>query len=148
MLFTFVLDVPVFRTRIVPVIAWAKSGVETCTLAELVNEPNRPNTKPATAMAAMSVMAIRITVAKTGEMAFLRLALLMFNGLLTAYEKVPENGTCPPFDRKSIPVKASPATGVEAVVQAVVPAPAVIGIGTDPAPAVTVTGTVAVGLHV
>jgi hypothetical protein len=31
-------------------------------------------------MAAMRVMAIRITVARTGEIAFLRLALLMFKG--------------------------------------------------------------------
>ena len=46
----------------------------------LVNDPKRPNTKPATAMAAMRVMAIRITVARTGEIAFLRLALLMFKG--------------------------------------------------------------------
>jgi hypothetical protein len=42
---------------------------ETC--AVLVNDPKRPNTKPATAMAAMSVIAMRMTVARTGEMAFL-----------------------------------------------------------------------------
>jgi len=41
------------------------------TCAELVNDPNRPNTNPAMAMAAMRVMAIRITVASTGEIAFL-----------------------------------------------------------------------------
>jgi hypothetical protein len=41
------------------------------TCAELVNDPKRPNTNPAMAMAAMSVIAIRITVASTGEMAFL-----------------------------------------------------------------------------
>jgi len=39
--------------------------------AELVNDPKRPNTNPAMAMAAMSVIAIRITVARTGEIAFL-----------------------------------------------------------------------------
>jgi len=49
------------------------------TLAELVNDPNRPKTNPAMAMAAMRVMAMRMTVAKTGLIAFLRLALLMFN---------------------------------------------------------------------
>ncbi len=38
------------------------------TLAELVNDPNRPNTNPAMAMAAMSVIAMRITVARTGKM--------------------------------------------------------------------------------
>ena len=49
--------------------------VETCALtcAELVNDPNRPKTNPAMAMAAISVIAIRITVARTGEIAFLRL---------------------------------------------------------------------------
>jgi hypothetical protein len=41
------------------------------TVAELVNDPKRPNTNPATAMAAMSVIAMRMTVARTGEMAFL-----------------------------------------------------------------------------
>jgi len=41
------------------------------TVAELVNDPNRPNTNPAMAMAAMRVMAMRMTVASTGEMAFL-----------------------------------------------------------------------------
>jgi hypothetical protein len=41
------------------------------TFAVLVNDPKRPKTKPATAMAAMSVIAMRMTVARTGEMAFL-----------------------------------------------------------------------------
>ncbi len=41
----------------------------TATVAVLVNDPKRPKTKPAMAMAAMSVIAIRITVARTGEMA-------------------------------------------------------------------------------
>jgi len=44
--------------------------VDTWTRAELVNDPKRPNTNPATAMAAMRVMAISMTVANTGEMAF------------------------------------------------------------------------------
>ena len=39
--------------------------------AVLVKVPNRPNTNPAMAMAAMRVMAMRMTVASTGEMAFL-----------------------------------------------------------------------------
>jgi len=45
----------------------------TCALtcAELVNDPNRPKTNPAMATAAMRVMAMRMTVASTGEMAFL-----------------------------------------------------------------------------
>ena len=44
---------------------------EALTCAELVNDPNRPKTNPAMAMAAMRVMAMRMTVASTGEMAFL-----------------------------------------------------------------------------
>ena len=41
------------------------------TLAPDVNDPNRPNTNPAMAMAAMRVIAMRMTVAMTGEIAFL-----------------------------------------------------------------------------
>ena len=41
------------------------------TCAVDVKVPNRPKTKPAMAMAAMRVMAMRMTVASTGEMAFL-----------------------------------------------------------------------------
>ncbi len=44
---------------------------EAVTVAELVNDPNRPKTNPAIAMAAMRVIAMRMTVARTGEMAFL-----------------------------------------------------------------------------
>jgi len=43
--------------------------------AELVNDPKRPNTNPAIAIAAIKVIAIRITVARTGLIAFLRLGL-------------------------------------------------------------------------
>src|SRR2546426_4115580 len=53
------------------VVRYLHCTVLALTLAELVNDPKRPNTKPAMAMAAMSVIAIRITVASTGEMAFL-----------------------------------------------------------------------------
>jgi len=79
-----VLDVPVLRARrvlpaAVPVALWTMVAIEIDTLAELVNDPNRPKTNPAMAMAAMRVMAMSITVAKTGLIAFLRLALLMFN---------------------------------------------------------------------
>jgi len=41
------------------------------TVAVFVNVPNRPNTKPAMAIAAMRVIAIKMTVANTGEIAFL-----------------------------------------------------------------------------
>jgi len=59
------------------VVVWHTTlTADTC--AELVNDPKRPKTKPAMAIAAISVMAIRMTVAKTGEIAFLRPGLLMF----------------------------------------------------------------------
>jgi len=51
------------------------------TRAELVNDPKRPNTNPAMAMAAMRVMAIRITVANTGEIAFLFLEGVILKGI-------------------------------------------------------------------
>ena len=68
-----VLDVPVFWKLAVPVgpAPEARAGRIACTVAELVNDPNRPNTNPATAMAAMRVIAMRMAVARTGEMAFL-----------------------------------------------------------------------------
>jgi hypothetical protein len=67
---TFEVPVLVSTTVQTPV---AASQDVTCavTVAELVNDPKRPNTNPATAMAAMSVIAMRMTVARTGEMAFL-----------------------------------------------------------------------------
>jgi hypothetical protein len=49
------------------------------TCAELVNDPNRPKTNPAMAMAAISVIAIRITVARTGEIAFLLLLVILMD---------------------------------------------------------------------
>jgi len=48
------------------------------TWAVFVNVPKRPNTNPAMATAAMSVIAMRITVARTGEMAFLFAVVCMF----------------------------------------------------------------------
>jgi len=84
MLFTLVFDVPVFSATTLPAGAAppAKDAYDTSTRAELVNDPNRPKTNPAMAMAAMRVMAMRMTVARTGLIPFLRLALLMFNLLL------------------------------------------------------------------
>ena len=65
-------EVPVLVNTTVQTFVDAMQDV-TCavTVAELVNDPKRPNTNPATAMAAMSVIAMRMTVARTGEMAFL-----------------------------------------------------------------------------
>jgi len=76
---TTVFDVPELLKVMMQFFAATLQDV-TCafTCAELVNDPNRPNTKPATAIAAMSVMAMRMTVARTGEIAFLRLAALIF----------------------------------------------------------------------
>jgi len=75
-------------------------------LAVLVNDPNRPKTNPAIAMAAMRVMAISITVARTGLIPFLRLACMFM--LLFAYEKVPDMAACPLL-KTTLPVQASPA---------------------------------------
>jgi len=74
---TWTLEVPLFVKVSVhiacPLVPAAEPHAVTAalTFAELVNDPNRPNTNPAIAMAAMSVMAMRMTVASTGEMAFL-----------------------------------------------------------------------------
>ena len=85
--------VPVLEATAVPVgvveaapLTSAVAVTETC--AVLVNDPNRPNTKPAMAMAAMRVMAMRMTVASTGEMAFLfffRTFSKFIVGLLTCH---------------------------------------------------------------
>jgi len=78
------------------------------TCAELVNDPNRPKTNPAMATAAMRVMAMRMTVARTGEIAFLR--LLMFNlcPTLRVYDQTPENGTEAPLLRLNWPIACEP----------------------------------------
>jgi hypothetical protein len=76
------------------------------TCAELVNDPNRPKTNPAMAMAAMRVMAINITVARTGEIAFLCFEW-MFK-LLRTYWKVPENGTAALLLIETDPTNCSP----------------------------------------
>jgi hypothetical protein len=75
---TATLDVPVFVNRTVHTLLFAADPAPalqevTCaeTWAELVNDPKRPKTNPAMATAAMSVIAMRMTVASTGEMAFL-----------------------------------------------------------------------------
>jgi len=67
------LDVPVLVRLTVHVagLAVTHDTTRAVTVAELVNDPNRPNTKPATAMAAMRVMAMRMIVARTGVIAFL-----------------------------------------------------------------------------
>ena len=69
---TATLDVPVL-VKVTMQVSDVPVQDVTCALtcAELVNEPKRPNTNPAMAMAAMRVMAMRMTVASTGEMAFL-----------------------------------------------------------------------------
>jgi len=69
-------DVAAFPAPVVPA---KQLTTDSWRLALLVKVPKRPNTKPAIAMAAISVMAMSMTVARTGEIAFLRLALLIFN---------------------------------------------------------------------
>jgi hypothetical protein len=56
-------------TQLWVVIEQATAVAVTCGVAE--NVPKRPNTKPAMATAAINVIAMRMTVARTGEMAFL-----------------------------------------------------------------------------
>jgi len=68
----FTLEVPeLVNDRVHTPVATLHEETDTLTWAELVNDPNRPKTNPAMAMAAMRVMAMRMTVASTGEMAFL-----------------------------------------------------------------------------
>jgi len=54
------------------------TAVETDRFAELPSDPNNPKTNPAMATAATSVIAMRMTVARIGEMAFLLLYLISF----------------------------------------------------------------------
>jgi hypothetical protein len=68
---TFVLAVPVLLRLTVQNAVEAMQEAVAVTCALEVNEPNRPNTNPAIAMAAIRVMAMSMTVAMTGEMAFL-----------------------------------------------------------------------------
>jgi len=77
-----------------------------------VNDPNRPNTNPAMAMAAMSVIAMRMTVASTGEIAFL--CLLGILKLVPFYDQTPENATVAPLLRVTDPTACEP-TVCEAV---------------------------------
>lgn len=53
----------------------------TLTRAVLVNDPNRPKTKPAIPIAAINVIAIRMTVARTGLIPFLPDEILKLLGL-------------------------------------------------------------------
>jgi len=79
---TATFDVPVFlnvtrQAGPLALLVWAQRLTDAETWAELVNDPKRPKTNPAMATAAMRVIAIRITVASTGEIAF-----LFFAGIL------------------------------------------------------------------
>jgi len=76
--------------------------------AELVNDPKRPNTNPAIAMAAMSVIAMSMTVARTGEIAFLALGLLILKLDYLSYAQTPENGTEAPLLIEKEPVAEDP----------------------------------------
>jgi len=82
---TTTLEVPVLvsiRVQVPLVLLQSVTCAATC--AELVNDPKRPNTNPAMAMAAMRVIAIKITVARTGLIAFLFLLLLILKVALPA----------------------------------------------------------------
>ncbi len=60
---------------------------ETC--AEDVNDPKRPKTNPAIAIAAIRVMAIKITVARTGEIAFLWERLVSLKAIYSFLRECP-----------------------------------------------------------
>ena len=75
---TFVFAVPVLlRVTVQSYGEVAEHVAVAVTSALEVNDPNRPNTNPAMAMAAMRVMAMRMTVAMTGEIAFLRFTFVI-----------------------------------------------------------------------
>jgi len=82
---------------------------DACTRAVEVKVPNRPKTKPAIAIAAMRVMAIRITVASTGLIA-LRFRCRVILILVSSYEEaVAEKRAFPPLARIMDPVTCTPA---------------------------------------
>jgi len=120
--FASALEVPILDKIIVPygavpavvdaanVPATVFAGTETettLTCAELVNDPNRPKTKPAMAIAAIKVIAIRMTVASTGLIAF-RLRVLFWGFILCPYWKIPVKETTPPLDMDIEPVNSTP----------------------------------------
>jgi len=131
-----VLAVPLLMSEIVHTESATVVQVTTAalTLAVLVNEPKRPKTKPATAMAAISVIAMRITVARTGEIAFLLRVGILKLCVTLLYGNIPLNAADPPLESESDPTYDSPDVPATQV-----PSP-VIGIAIGPAPAVMVTG--------
>jgi hypothetical protein len=89
--------VPVFWTTMDPgVVAQLEvlRLADTDTWAELVNDPRRPKTNPEIAMAAIRVIAISMTVARTGLMAFLRLLFGNLTSKAWCYWRVPLNWIC------------------------------------------------------
>ena len=99
-----------------------------------MNDPNRPNTNPAIAIAAINVIAIKITVARTGLIAFLLLGLLILNVGLLFYDQTPENGTDAPLPMLNEPTACEPTAGsapatVQVTPVVVVPALTVVGLG-------------------
>jgi hypothetical protein len=139
-----VLAVPLLMSENVHTVGAAVVQATTAALtrAVLVNVPKRPNTKPATAIAAISVIAMRITVARTGEIAFLlRLGIIKLCFTLL-YGNTPLNAADPPLESESDPTYASPDVPATQVPSAV------MATGTGAAPAVTVSGRVAIGTQV
>jgi len=145
-----VLAVPVLvqyivQTGVVPSVQVVDVVV---TVAVFVNDPNRPKTNPAIAIAAISVMAIRMTVARTGEIAFLLPAWCVSCIFRRLYGSVPDRSTLPPLDSDAVPVNAEPEVPatVHPVVKvtSTVPAPAPIVTGKDVSAGVQVVVPVAV----
>jgi len=128
----YVFEVPVLeseRMHVFPV--WEQLTTAALTLAELVNVPNRPNTNPAMAMAAMRVMAMRITVASTGLIAFLDLLEIFI--AVTPYETVPVYGTDAELLRRMLPTICAPLAGIPVSAGVVLPVKVMVHVELDPA---------------
>jgi len=105
--FALVFDVPLLIMLSVHTSPVPAVQTQLVTLADtwavFVNDPKRPKTKPAMAIAAIKVIAIRMTVARTGEIAFL-LPAGCVSFIVVAYGNVPVKDAEPPFDKDAEPV--------------------------------------------
>jgi len=105
---------PAAHTAVKPAPPPAGAGMSTTDapiVADFVNVPKRPNTKPAMAMAAINVIAMRMTVASTGEIALRLTRWDLICNVLT-YWKVPLMGTLAPLLVTAVPVKDEPVVPV------------------------------------
>jgi len=73
-----------------------------------VNDPNSPKTKPAMAIAAIRVIAMSMTVARTGEIAFLLPVWCASRIVWSLYGRVPAIETEPPLESVAEPTQDAP----------------------------------------